>query len=412
MVRTDYMESKSCVIWVPCITHEFLKPSISIDNKRIFRISDFFLSVDNESNKYELWGKVFLSSGDFCKFKEDDFTRYNLTIVISKNTNKKCIDRIQKVNSINKFISKYPYANLFIGRYYSWSINKIDSISIEDSDLLDIFMIELKCIYASHNGMLVFKYEIPQDIPESYNIFDEGELPPCIYHNIKELFHSHEFHDNERDAVLTPFYPNKGLNGNIDEVLLMAVEHNLKEFQQEFIDRMQYFKSLYQRKHNFIRKPALFGILIICIILLNVKLLNVEWFQYISILLNVVLILASIDALLNWRHKYSTFLPKELLSIKGEHAYVLSLKRSKYIKNNDDCRRLVHNINNVTNVAIHYMDAIITRGNNSIAIIGIILAVLIFFTQLLLTLAIDYSTTNAIDSVYRAVERLEWYVRM
>lgn len=403
----------TCVIWVPCITHDFFTSSIT--DTRSFRISDLFLSEDKDGKKYELWGKVYLSSNNLSNLNENDFTRYNITLEICKNTNKKCIGEIVKLNTLNKALSKYPYFNLLFGRYYNRLIDKINKMDIVDRDLTVVQTLELKCVFASHNGMLCFSYDIPEDIPECYNIFSNGELPPCIYHNIKELFHIHEFHDNESDSVLTPFYPEEGKKWNLDDILLMAVEHNLKEFQEKFRNRMLELKFHYQMKNDVLRKSAYVKIPVFVAIALVFGYIidisdSIGWFQYISTAVSIILILISFDAIIYWKDKYSTFFPKESLRIKGEHSYVLSLKRSKYIKDNDNCRRLVHNINNLTNVAIHYIDAIICRGNNTMAIISILLAVFIFLTQLLLTLAIDFNTTNAIKSAYDAIESLKWHI--
>lgn len=392
----------SCVMWVPSITHE----QLGEENKggsNSFRISDYLLSQDSNGSTYELWANVeFANQSDSEELNVRKPSNYNITLTIYKNTNKSCIRILSLINRIQGV--------RLLEFYFNHLIKKVDKVKVQDSDLESVATIEMVCTYASHNGMLCYRYSL-SNLEAEFNIFANDRLPACIYHNIKALFHTHEFHDSESDAILTPYYPAIG-EEDINDILSSAIEHNLSEFQNIFKNKVRTFRENY---YSTVKTMRIMGItcyfLLICVVafLLEDKLsisTHIGWFQYLSIVSCVALMLLSVDAIVHWRSKYSKFLPKEALKIKGEYVYVSTLINSKYIQDNDNCRRLSHNINNLYNVSIHYVDGIITRGNNKMALISILLAVLIFLTQLLLTIAIDHNTTNLIKSLMQCTANI------
>ena len=389
------LKQLSCVIWVPCITHALLGTD-NIGGSNYFRISDYLLSHDSDGNAYELWAKVqFSNYANSEVLRRQESSDYNITLTIYKNTNKRCVRMLSVINKIQD----YPLLKC----YFKHLIKKVDKTKIHESELQQVATIDMICTHASHNGMLHYSYST-LNLESEFNVFTNDELPACVYHNIKALFHTHEFHDSESDAILTPYYP-ASRDQNIDDLLLSAIEHNLEEFQNMFSNKVLTLREYYNASVSTMRVMGIVGysLIIICLALWINNIFSISahigWFQFGSIVLCIALILLSTDLILHWKFKFSDFLPKEALKIKGEYAYVLTLTSSKYIRDNENCRRLSHNINNLSNVSIHYVDSLISKGNNKMALISILLAVFIFLTQLLLTIAIDYNTTNLIKSL-------------
>jgi hypothetical protein len=71
------------------------------------------------------------------------------------------------------------------------------------SDIFDPFM-TLHFEKFSHNGMIKYSFE-PKFFEDGEFGFDDGSFPGVVYHIIKELYHIHEFHEDETDSSLLPY---------------------------------------------------------------------------------------------------------------------------------------------------------------------------------------------------------------
>lgn len=82
--------------------------------------------------------------------------------------------------------------------------------SATDPDNYDYFL-TLKFVDFSHNGMIKYTFT-PRYLEGSEFCFDDKTFPEAVYHMIKSLYHTHEFHEKEIDSSLKPYLSRTDIN--------------------------------------------------------------------------------------------------------------------------------------------------------------------------------------------------------
>lgn len=427
------LKDMTCMMWLPCVIHSYPRKPLKTASS-FFRISDYlFFNDPITQQKVELWGRVQVVRD--AEMEEGGL--YDLLIQVYTNSNPSIISLLEKLNKLREKINEealtaikdgatYEHVQKIIGESKSHKkiallIGKVVKFGFDNEEYVQkVLEVRLHNVYNSRNGMACYTYDKldVNNIAPEYNIFQDNKIPVCIYHNVKTLFHIHEFHEQERDSILEPVYIDAVKNTFVDEVfkrkmMTISIERNLKCFQQYFIGQRNLHRAYHKKHKKLIESKDLLWFIPLAIFICSISLC----LQYIydplwgtlhtlSYSLSIISIIVVFLLIRHWGRRYSEYSSWLLLQLEGEHKYVMSLKRSKYCSKSDNCRVLIHNINNLTNQTKSYLEAIIHKGNNTMAILSIGLAVGFFIVEVLIALIADIKTTTAIYELNAKIDIL------
>ena len=114
--------------------------------------------------------------------------------------------------------------------------------------------VEFKCIHRTHAGFIVYEYISSGGIDEVSRNLDKGMMHPAIYHIIKHHFHSHRFHDEECDSLLTPYSTKKEVNISNQSTMKDIYMFYLGQYRKKLDDNLnsltQQYVLLREREKN------------------------------------------------------------------------------------------------------------------------------------------------------------------
>lgn len=409
-------KEKACILWIPTYTHKKPKQRHKDDSNSDlgkFRISDYQLSKDHN---FELWGEV--------KPENLEDNSDNINIDIYKSTDRIAIFILHILGAVH-ILQQYLSDKILIekGVYkmlipISLGIKQIQSLLMSllercpaPNNMENVHHITLKCEKYSDNGLMLVSYEYHPLSDVTLDAFrKDGELPECIYHHIKLLYHKHRFHDKEQDANMTPFYLSEEQTINIQnnhEILFeLAIKHYLGCFENlfksnersygKYWDELNLSRFAAYLKH---KKYIIIADILMPIILLVLMIVywdNIHEFKFclngrnywainefidinkrdcVSLTFISIFVLLIVTFLKRWRY-IADYILKNLLYIEGQYEYAKSLLKSHYNKaNNAPCRKKTFNITNYYGLSVAYLESAKRKVDIHIALISIMLSV-------------------------------------
>lgn len=383
-MRNKLAKEMVCILWIPTYKHE--KPTRRTNTVRKFRISDYQISED-ENGYFELCGEVKPSH-------PDSGSNHDIDIHIYKNTARFVIFLLRILNWLQteELLNKTRCVNVhkIILSITSWIVNKIrsilifllDNIPLSAAKLTKVHIIRLRCIEISDNGMMCFSYDCGYPQKRIYNILNDGKLPECIYHNIKVLYHKHQFHDKEQDASLQPLYLEKRKFEDIrnkkdgkKQVLKKAIEHYLYCFNDVFNANTIIYENFYQKINtNYISIYIRSKRMLFIVVILHV-LLICTYFCSSNDTLKLMLILVAIYfcfILFEWKIISCKYIITKMLQIEGQYRYAQALIHSRYNSNkNNNCRKRTYNIRSNYCLSKAFLETTKKRTDADIVLISI-----------------------------------------
>ncbi len=355
----------------------------------------------------ELWGEIVLNKN---KDKYDiDIITYKNNDVDYLNTLHYYRERQHKIDQKKNKLIRKVFTNINQCRFGS-RIKTINNKTPEN--LIEVHRQTLKHRFSSHNGMMCYTYKYTAPKYQEYDIYNGINIPHCVYHNIKGLFHTHEFHDPENDTILKP-YCTKNSQYNIDESKIDdsktweepikdAIKSCLTSFQMSF----HAHRRLNHKNVNSMRKlTSLYGsfdwiytilsiVFIVIILTLISYLTSIEHMMY--LLPTITLTPICVFIILRWCSKIQNNPSTQVLRLEGEYGYAKSLLTSKYIENDKECKKLLHNIKNDYMVAKAYVEEIHRGINIKIVIYTVILSIIFLIGELVVAYGLDNISTKTI----------------
>lgn len=443
--------SHICIAWIPTLVHEWIEPlnkaedGKSIDGS-LFRISDFTADPSADLKAIlDFWGKITLIPS--IKDPETGTQCYNINITIYQCSDPKILKLIHELNGQREKLRKlevlsYEQEQKHIStwakvkrNYWSHQVKRIeqklsDLKPTQGDNLPEIQQLDLTYCHYSRNGMMCYTYNPTPLKSNSYNIFENGNIPDCVYHQIKSMFHQHEFHDNEHDAHFSLFSTPLSQHPDIQKTpynrdawkpaIRDALTHYINGFDGHFKSQRQVAverrsDTLKETIHQFLNIfDVRYWICSLLIAILTPLLAWWLWEPYFSthhgIFLFVALIFIPlfIFIILRWNKKINKEASTTLLRLEGEYRYAQSLLNSKY-KGNDSYRSN-HNIKNDFEVTKSYLDALQRKGHTEFAILTIFMSIVFLVAELVVAFGLDYKSTETIteeaDSVKYKIQML------
>lgn len=477
---------KIVILWIPTIAHEIPKLLVekSIDNvssdvihtnSKLFRISDFE-TVEENNRKYELLGKIRVHKYDqhydieviiYKNFKTeylDHFIRlrtelrkemdkemdkeHDLELVkelIKKLFTKPAKELVKKL--ADKLAGKLIKSNeLPSARKYDKEYNRIKKLTIikDKEDFLQLERVQtlkLTHMHSSHNGMMCYTYDYVNtgSVSNYIGLNNIGEIPDYVYHQIKTLFHEHEFHDSEADGIINPFFLDmdvaavdelkRGEKSEWNKYIGEAVRFYLESFDKYFRYRIMIVRESLDDINGDAIKKDLKGIIKLkkYIAIIIVAIITASVLIYITcptctnlslccscvtkIVLSCIIIPTVVwlyEAIMN----YYSLTTSKILRANGFFCYASSLLASKYnCDNNGDksenlkdsaadsiqIHQILHNVNNHYMIYKSYLEDVRRKRSSSVQMIATIMAVAFFIEGLIVSFVLDILTTQTIS---------------
>lgn len=415
-------KKNQCLIWIPSLSHEEpkLKAKTAEYAKKHFRISDNQIAKDSEAEKgyFEQWAKV--------EVTESEKGAFPITVKLYKNTEKRVISQLEKLKDYTKEIENagkrrlkilYPSEKkepnfleetelLILGArssYNEWRRDRIEkkvkNLPPPDEKSLELVStIRMNPVapFCMVNGMMLYECVFGDGNEAGRQFFSKPrdknvwEVPPCIYHRIKEFFHIHEFHDDDNDTITTPYLLTDDdlslkladdTTEDCNDLLKRASSHYLDDFHKHFKELREkytekWIKSLPRSKRRSLEKKngdsskqsllrriqfgdraflwassAFIACGVIIIFFRNCKDLLWAPGTVFALLFSFVLSVG-IYHTIRWWDKVLIHISPKLLRLDGEYGYAQTL-----ISNMPPESRLdIHNVVNNYNVAKSYLE--------------------------------------------------------
>ncbi len=449
---THSIPSHICIAWIPTLVHERIKP---LDKSKgcepidgsLFRISDYVISNTNVQSQdiLDFWGKITLVPS--IKDPLSGIQCYDIKITIYRCSDIKILELIHKLNKqrtkLRILLSPDQEQQQGISawnklrrNYRSYKVKQIernlsDLGAPQNDKLIKIHQLDLSYCYCSRNGMMCYTYNFTPPTENRYNIFGDGNIPDCIYHQIKSMFHRHEFHDKEHDAQFSLFsallsdYPDIQINPQNENTwnpaICKALTHYINGFERYF-DAQR--KVALERRSDSLKEkfPQFLNVFDVrywivsyfiayLIPFLTWLLWNPHFSMHHGIFLFVALFFIPlfIFIILRWNKKINKETSSTLLRLEGEYRYAQSLLNSKY--KCDDSYRSNHNIQNDFEVTKSYIEALERKGHTEFALLTIGMSIIFFVAELIVAFGLDYKSTETITEESKSIKSATNFVR-
>ena len=210
------------VLWMPTLAHECLEP---IDNPK-------------EKNGEDDWYKEYTyteleKEGEIIRLPDANKDIELKNLLVSDNSPHKVFIDLTLKEATKPVNEKFPIPR----RDILIKVRPIDKKIIAKKKE-EHLKLELECLDARRNGLFLYQYEY-----EGKAVVEEGEneyfalnrhrnITHAVYHAIKNFYHVHQYHDEDKDSLLTSF-------GNENYIELtepdnLALLHYLSEFEKMF----------------------------------------------------------------------------------------------------------------------------------------------------------------------------------
>lgn len=446
-MKTSTLLSPShlCIAWIPTLVHEHPEPldkpepgnPIVPITGSLFRISDYTTHNPKDSKDIlDLWGKITLVPVTPNPHK---IQSYDVQITVYKCTNIKILKLIHKLNQQRSKLrasckdehrEQGICAKIRIN-YRSYQVKRIDQKLSklehpQEDKLIEIQQLLLTYCHCSRNGMMCYTYNSTSCQNDRYNIFGNGNIPDCVYHQIKSLFHKHEFHDKEHDAQFSLFsaplseYPNiqtDPQNGDVWTCAICgALAHYINEFERHFHSQrktaLERWSEVLKSKAQFLnifdaRYWTISSLIAGAIPTLTWFLCHPIFSTTHGIILSIALLFLPlfIFVIVRWNKQINEKTSERLLHLEGEYGYAQSLLHSKYNNDNDkdSYRRSEHNIRNDFEVAKAYVEAQQRKGHTQFAILSIGISIIFLIAELIVAFGLDYKSTETITGEAQSI---------
>lgn len=451
-MKTSTLPSPShlCIAWIPTLVHERPEPlnkpepgsPIGPITGSLFRISDYTTSDPDikPEDILDLWGQITLVPVTPNPHK---IQSYNIQITVYKCTDLKILKLIQKLNrqrsklrtSCKSEHKKYDICAKIRINYRSRKVRRIDrklsKLKPTQEKLSGIQQLHLSYCHCSRNGMMCYTYNpTPNPTPREnnrYNVFENGNIPACVYHQIKSLFHRHEFHDKEHDAQFSLFsaplseYPDIQTDSQNRDAwnaaICGALAHYIKGFEGHFHSQretaLERWSEVLKSKAQFLnifdaRYWTFSGIIAGAIPILTWVLCHPIFSISHGIFLYIAVFFLPLFffVIIRWNKQINKNTSERLLHLEGEYGYAQSLLHSKYNNDNDkdSYRRSEHNIHNDFQVAKAYVEAQQRKGHTQFAILSISISIIFLIAELVVAFGLDYKSTETITGESQSIQ--------
>lgn len=238
------------------------------------------------------------------------------------------------------------------------------------------YTLKLTHIQDSHNGFCVYSYQTEfKDADGNLRKYDilnnDDSLPVCIYHPIKQLYHTHEHHAKNQDSILIPYCTVH--RPCIDQQNHAALQFYLNLYEEKFVGKCRPLRNEF---------PSRFGISFALLDTFVVILFFVSgWLIYQTYYIPAIYTIIGwlIYLVYKWHRVYNDIL-RQGFEAQGEMVYCNTLLKSIYIKRTDNViRRTCFNIENTINDIRILTNKIQHRFNIALTGWSVALSILLFF---------------------------------
>lgn len=260
----DGLNTLYCVLWYPVLTHERIEP-LYISEKIAFTKTKAKIEGD-EQKVYKYPASIIYKQsiekdvdGKDCLFDDLDLDIEIKNILVSDDAdNEAFIDLLLleegftispngarigipkerfKANNQNKRLEQNtPLRDICI------------TVKYTDGEKQCTDTLLLECIDARNNGLFSYKYQYLTDeereenkLSKRYLLNQNYKITNALYHSLKSFYHSHRYHDSDKDGMLCPCCIDKAVC--LTEPNNKALLHYLSEFETIFREELNFIKE-------------------------------------------------------------------------------------------------------------------------------------------------------------------------